>query len=86
MNILEDEELYWFKRSHETWLLKSDNNTKFFHRIANGQKRKKKAMFSLQDGENTITRDEEILIHAIEYYKSLFGPGNGNNFDLGLLV
>lgn len=41
MNILEEEELHWFKRSHETWLHKGDNNTDYFHRIANGRKRKK---------------------------------------------
>jgi len=41
LSILEEEELYWFKRSHETWLHKGDNNTEYFHRIANGRKRKK---------------------------------------------
>lgn len=44
-DILEDEELYWFRRCHETWLLKGDNNTKYFHRVANGQKRKKMYFF-----------------------------------------
>jgi hypothetical protein len=39
-NILDEEELVWFKRSHEAWLLKGDNNTEHFHRIANGRKRK----------------------------------------------
>jgi hypothetical protein len=29
-DILENEELYWYRRSHETWLLKEDNNTGFF--------------------------------------------------------
>jgi hypothetical protein len=38
-NILEGEEFIWFK-SHETWFLKGDNNTEYFHRIANGKKRK----------------------------------------------
>ena len=28
--ILEEEELYWFKRSHEKWLHEGDNNTEFF--------------------------------------------------------
>jgi hypothetical protein len=38
LHILDDEELYWYKRSHATWLLKGDNNTEYFHRIANGKK------------------------------------------------
>ena len=46
MGILEEEELYWFKRSHETWLHKGDNNTDYFHRIANGRKRKIPFFFS----------------------------------------
>jgi hypothetical protein len=25
--LMEEEELFWFKRFHETWLLKGDNNT-----------------------------------------------------------
>jgi hypothetical protein len=35
-----EEEHYWFKRCNESWLLKGDNNTKFFHRVANGRRRK----------------------------------------------
>lgn len=33
---LEQEEMYWHERSHETWLLKGDNNTAYFHKCANG--------------------------------------------------
>lgn len=33
----EKEESYCHKRSNVTWLLKGDNNTKKFHRIANGE-------------------------------------------------
>jgi hypothetical protein len=39
--IMDVEELHWFKRSHETWLLRGDNNTKFFHRVASGKKETK---------------------------------------------
>lgn len=42
LKLLEQEELYWFNRSHETWLLHGDLNTKYFHRVASGRKRKKK--------------------------------------------
>lgn len=34
------EESYWHKKNHERWLLKGDRNTDFFHRVANGRKRK----------------------------------------------
>ena len=36
--MLEEEELYWFKRSHERWFHEGDSNTKFFQRIANGER------------------------------------------------
>lgn len=41
--IVEEEELYWFKRSHESWLLKGDNNTAFFHWVASGRKRSRQS-------------------------------------------
>lgn len=46
MSLLELEELFWFKRSHETWVLKGDNNTEFYHRVANGRRRKKIQFFN----------------------------------------
>jgi hypothetical protein len=30
LRILEQEEVYWYSRSHENWLLQGDLNTKFF--------------------------------------------------------
>lgn len=60
LKILEDAELFWFKRCHGTWLLKGDNNTEFFHRIANGRKRKK-TIFSLQDGDSIIAGNSNLL-------------------------
>ena len=41
LKMLEEEELYLFKRSHGNWLLKGDNNTEFFHRVANARRTKK---------------------------------------------
>jgi hypothetical protein len=81
LKILDEEELYWFKRCHETWLLKVDNNTDFFHRMINGRKRKQ-TIFSLQDGANHITGSENLVKHATAYYKKLFGPREGNVFNL----
>jgi hypothetical protein len=38
--------------------------------------------FFLQDGENRITRDENLINHVTKYYKELFDPGNGNPIDV----
>jgi hypothetical protein len=63
LHILDEEELYWYRRFHETWLLKGDNNTSFFHKIASGQRRKQ-YIFSLQDGCTTIKGIDGLLNHA----------------------
>jgi hypothetical protein len=47
----EEEEMYWFKRAHEKWLLEGDNNTEYFHMIANGRKRKNSILVFTNEGE-----------------------------------
>ena len=66
------EELYWQKRGGEKWILKKDSNTSFFHKCANGCKRKSR-ITSLEDGERVISEDEELRRHITDYYKMLFG-------------
>jgi hypothetical protein len=70
---LEQKKLYWYERSHETWLLKSDTNTSYFHKCANGRKRKNN-IISLESEGQMIEGDENILKHATDYYTNLFGP------------
>lgn len=70
---LEQEEMYWYERSHETWLLKGDNNTSYFHKCANSRKRKNN-IISLENDSQVIEGDENLLKHATEYYTDLFGP------------
>ena len=81
LEILEEEELYWLRRSHQNWLLKGDNNTDFFHRVANGRKRKN-TIISLLDGDNLIEGDSNLVKHATDFYKTLFGPAPGNMLPL----
>jgi hypothetical protein len=81
MRLLEEEELYWYKRSHEQWLLKGDNNTEFFHRIANGRKRKN-TIFSSQEEDGLVEGDENLVSLATKYYKELFGPSTCYNIPL----
>jgi hypothetical protein len=65
--MLVDDELYWFKRSHENWLHKGDLNTDYFHRVANG--RRKNTFLSLNNKDSVIEGDENLLKHATNYYK-----------------
>jgi mannosylglycoprotein endo-beta-mannosidase len=80
-SLLDQEESYWHKRCHEEWLLKGDNNTKYFHKIANGRKRKN-TIISLEKDGNIIEGDENLLNHATEYYANLFGPEEEHNIHI----
>ena len=75
LRLCEEEEAYWHKRSNMNWLLKGDLNTDYFHRVANGKKRKNH-IFSLRQDDKIIESDENILQIATDYFKSLFGPSN----------
>ena len=81
LNMLEEDEIYWFKRSHEKWLHEGDNNTEYFHRIANGRKRKNTIISFKYEGES-VEGITNLLSHATEYYKKLFRPDIGNQFQL----
>lgn len=81
LKILEEEELYWFKRSHENWLHKGDYNTEYFHRVANGRKRKN-IIFSLQDEGQIVEGDQNLIDHATKYYKNLFGPADSSRLPV----
>lgn len=81
LKIYEEDELYWFKRSHEKWLLEGDGNTEFLHRVDNGRRRRN-TIISLENGDEAIEGDENLLAHATAYYKELFGLAEGNTFPL----
>lgn len=68
-----DEELFWHQKSHERWLLKGDNNTDFFHKVANGRCRKN-TMHSLECDSFVTEGTKNLLAHATAFYKDLFGP------------
>ena len=81
LEILDEEGLYWYKRSHSKWLHEGDNNTEFFHRMANGKKRKN-TIISFMDGNDVIEGESNLCNHATEFYKNLYGPVPGNTFPL----
>jgi len=40
LKLLADEEIQWQRKGGEKWLLEGDMNTSYFHKRANGRKRK----------------------------------------------
>jgi hypothetical protein len=70
--ILLDEEVYWQRRGGEKWILEGDSNTSFFHKCANGRRRKMR-ISTFEHGDITIVDPKQLREHVTEYYKSLFG-------------
>jgi hypothetical protein len=67
-----EEEIAWFQRSKTKNLLEGDDNTQYFHLIANGKHRKTR-IFQLE-GNNKIIKEEELKEHITTYYQNLFDP------------
>jgi hypothetical protein len=79
--MLREEELKWYQRSKAKELLEGDNNTKYFHLIAN-EKFRKSQIYKLEDGGNTIQGVANLKRYITKYYKGPFGKPDDNTFSL----
>ena len=70
--IYQQEEIHWKQRGDLTWLVEGDSSTRFFHQFANGRRRKN-TIISLDTDQGEVKTQEEIMAHATNFYKSLFG-------------
>ena len=62
-------------------IVQGDDNTQFFHMIANGKHRKKR-IFQLEQDEGMILGQENLKVYITNYYKQLFGPPEDNFVSL----
>ena len=68
------EEVFWRQRSRIKWIKEGDNNSKFFHRMANGR-RKKKIIKSLMSEERVSIRNiDDISIEVLNFFGKLYNP------------
>ena len=79
--LLREEEIKWFQRAKTKDMLEGDNNTKYFHMVANG-KRRKTMIFELEQDGELIKGQENLKVFVTKYYKDLFGSLQRNNFSL----
>uniref|UniRef100_A0A2N9HXJ9 Reverse transcriptase domain-containing protein n=1 Tax=Fagus sylvatica TaxID=28930 RepID=A0A2N9HXJ9_FAGSY len=81
-NVLLLEEIKWRQTSRATWLREGDKNTKFFHRVANSNRRFNSIDHLMVNGtvsidhlmvNGTVTTDQsEIGEELVSFYKGLF--------------
>jgi hypothetical protein len=79
--LLREEKIKWFQRAKTTKILKGDDNTKYFHMVANG-KRRKTRIFRLKQDEGVIEGEEQIKSYITKYYKNLFGSSKVGRLSL----
>jgi mannosylglycoprotein endo-beta-mannosidase len=76
-----DEETKWAQRATVKHIQQGGSNTKYFHLIANGKKRKY-LFYQLEQEEGTIVGDEDLKVYISEFYKKLFGDPIPSSVDL----
>jgi hypothetical protein len=70
--LLREEELKWYERAKVNTLLEGNDNTRFFHLVANS-KHRKQHIYQLENDQGVIVGDEQLKTHITQYYKNLFG-------------
>lgn len=73
MTLVWDDEIKWYERAKVKTLLEGNNNTRFFHLVANGRHRKQR-IFKLEQEDGFIVGDEQLKGYIMSYYKNLFSP------------
>ena len=79
--LLREEEMKWYERAKMNTLLQGDDNTQFFHLVANG-KHRKQHIYQLEREDGIIVGDEQLKSYITDYYKGLFGPSEDNTISL----
>ncbi|XP_039144849.1 uncharacterized protein LOC120282161 [Dioscorea cayenensis subsp. rotundata] len=70
--ILKQEETYWKQRARMTWFKEGDENTKFFHLVANGRRNRNFIPWVLRD--NVRVEDFEGIGRTFtSFYQNLYG-------------
>ena len=81
-DVLLKEEVHWRQSSRIKWIKEGDSNSKFFHRVANGR-RKKKFIKSLvtEDGEN-LSGSDDISEEILKFFRRLYTKPERNSWKI----
>ncbi|XP_019160671.1 PREDICTED: uncharacterized protein LOC109157220 [Ipomoea nil] len=70
--VLYQEELMWFQRSREEWIVSGDRNTRYYHTATMVRKARNKVLSLKDDNGNWITEDILLGRHVQDFYAHLF--------------
>jgi hypothetical protein len=69
------------QRAKEKDIKEGDKNRAYFFAKAN-QRRRKKVVSCLEDGERVLSENKDLINHAVQFYKKLFGKELKENMEL----
>ena len=78
---MREKEIKWYVRAKVKTLLEGDDNTRFFHLVANG-KHRKQHIYKLENDQGVVVGDDQLKSHITQFYKNLFGTPNVSEITL----
>ncbi|XP_061336789.1 uncharacterized protein LOC133283880 [Gastrolobium bilobum] len=79
------EELVWFQRSRQKWLVDGDRNTRFYHSTTLTCKRRNKILSLKNEMGEWITKPGELKNMVLDFYRKLYTEDNYNVTHFPLL-
>ena len=70
--LLREEEIKWYERAKVKTLLEGDDNTRFFHLVANG-KHRKQHIYKLENDQGVVIGDDQLKNISLNFIKTSLG-------------
>lgn len=77
--VLEQEELLWYQKSREEWIVSGDRNTKFYHASTIVRRSRNKVDALKDNNGQLVTESDEIKRLTQNYFTSLFQSSSSDN-------
>lgn len=81
VSILKQEEIYWKQRARVTWLKEGDENTNYFHSVANGCRNRNFIPWVWHDNHR-VDDIGRIGDSFTSFYKDLYGSTQEHRFQI----